>query len=369
MKHRETRAIPLLLAACLLLAGYTGAVRRISDEPIPMIQLPPDEPAARQSLVLLVDSGADPLYREAAEVFSEKVLALTGDYLTVEVRAVADPAGEYAAGKGQLAFLDSRKSAELSPDFATLSAPMRYRETNSFTMGLNSRRMLDCLGEELIPLRNTRPLAAFYQGGSLLVTAAPVAGLLAAPQAEAPAAEPEDELPEEAEDEKESAPVLPLALLREEWGMRGLLEACGMRASVLPDSAARSRALREGDAVLAEFRYDELEAVEWGEGGPNIVELGHDMAPLWLVINDARYAGLPSRYRAAIQEAAAYLFPLIDGKIQEREGEIVRRAREKGATLERSFPALRAAADAAEQAEMAESARNKYLLGILTDMQ
>lgn len=341
LKRVAAVGVALLLAGC---------ATEIHSAPVPLAEFPAGELPARQNMTVLVEASADALFHDAAELFADKISDYTGGMLTAEVRTTSNLAVDYAAGEGELAFLDTRRTPGFSPDFDTLTLPFWYKDYDNFTMGLNAGKLLDVLNDNTIPERNIRLLAAFYSGGGYLVAARPVSGGLP-----------------ELDDWDEDAPAA--AALRPGSSLEPLLAGLGFSVAEETDAARRLEQVAENRVFLAEFSGEELYDDFWLEEGFSLVAAGHDLAPVWLLMDDRRYQELSERYQAAIREAVTYLFPVVDSGFLQRESALRERTRAQGATVERSFPALRSAAEDALQERIQADFRQKYIYNIFQDMK
>lgn len=342
-----------VLAAALCLCACAPA---IGGQPTPLAMLPPVERPAQQSLVFLVDSGATAIVNEAAELFRKQVGELSGGMLTIELQRSITPAADYLSGKGQIVFLDGRRNESACPDFSFLSRPLRYPDYKTFTMALNSRRMLEAVNDEM-DTTGFRLLAAYYQGGGRLVSAKPLTGGDLTRQ-------PVDE--DQEDGEEVWAP--PAAALCADTALTGLMEEFGAEVRRVQSANDRLYELTSGGVDVAEFTLDEIHRLDWQDTQLNLINLDYTMVPLWLAVDREAYANLPAQYQAILQEASAYLFPAIDGRCRAQEDEAVLFLQQQGLTVDRSFSALRKTAESRDEAE-AEDPRAKYLLSLLTGMQ
>lgn len=343
------KQIRLVVMAAVLLLCACSTPQAIGESPVPLA-LPPDETSARQTLVFLLASTEDPLFREGAELFAEKVSLLTDGLLTIELRTSVDPVSDYRAGRGALIYLDSRRNSDFCTDFALLSTPLRYRDYESFSMALNSRKVSELLNDRLEQERATRLLAAFHQGSNCLVASQPLSG---------------GALPADAED-AEAAP--PLAAVRPVPGVGEVLQASGLQVVVAADPHERLLLLEDASALVAEFTPAEMLEIDWQDLAVYPILTGHSIAPRWLAIGSAAWSSLPANQQAAVQEAVACLFPVIDGGFLAEETEVLAHIRAQGLREERGFTALRTAAQEL-QAQKTYTSRETYLLGLLDNLE
>lgn len=346
----------VVLTAVMIVCVIAAFIRiQYTESAPPVLSLPEVEQPARQSLLFLLDPSLDSSFHEAANLYAQKVSHLTDGYLTVEVRNTAEALADYRAGKGEVVFLDSRTDAAFCADFTALARPLRYKDYDNFTMALNSGRMLDFLGQSS-KTANTQLLGAYYQGGNYFVTRRPlVNGGIA-------------EVSELEEDDFTVVPRFQAQLIADN-GLGPLLRECGLEPIVEEGATARQYALTQGTAALAEFTQEELALLDWTDTGMNVVISGHSIYPCWLAVSQERFQALPPKYQAVLREAAAYLFPEIDGVPQQREEQTIAQLRAEGMTVERGFPALRTAAEREARLQAEKDERLHYILGILNGME
>lgn len=349
------------LLCALLLVSCTAAPEQDVSAPAAR---PDIEPPARQSMIFLVDSGADAAYGEAAQLFADTVSSLTDGMFTVEVRRSVSAVADYHKGEGDLVFVDSRRDSGFSSDFAVLSEPLRYTDYDQFTMALNAQSLLGFLNDGLEDNgRNTTLLAAFYLGADYFVTARPLSrGGLAATQPE----ETEEDVDDDSEEGDEERPV---AALRSGSVMAPFVAGMGLEPVIEPSLSTRLYDLVDGSIVVAEFTLEELVRIDWQDSDLNLILSDHNMTPAWLAVSSERWAHLPEQYQAVVQETVAYLFPVVDGEFRARQDTQVALMREGGVTVDSGFPALRTAAKAVYAAEDPRGFRESYLLKLIDSMQ
>lgn len=336
----------LLLALALVLLCSCGQQPAASAVMAP-VPLPPDEASARRTLVFLVDSAGDSIYREAATVFAQKVGQLTGGIISVEVSSSVGPVVDYLAGKAQLCFVDSRRNPNFSEDFPILVQPMRYANYQSFTLAINSKRVLERLNVEVGEKEHTRLLGAFFQGSNQLVSRlAPVKGNLS----------------DEALDGESVVAVRP------DSGIAELFTNYGVTAVSDQNHSNRLQMLLEGSAVVAEFSPSELLDIDWRDTGLYLLGTNHTITPRFLAMDSIVYDELSPGYQAAITEACAYLYPIIDNHYLQRDAEIVVQMKDQGIITGKTFDGLRIMAAKRDGADVEANPRKRILLNLLNNI-
>ena len=342
----SVKRIGLAMLASVLFCACAASNHTDGERPAAMI--PPDEQSARKQMVFLVDSSRDDVYRRAAELFAAKVNEYTDNILTVEVSSSVEAAKDFLAGKAQLVFLDGKRNAALSEDFAVLSAPMRYTDFKTYTMAINSARMMEALNDRLAE-DDILLLTGVYQGTNYFVAGrATVGGDF----------EPED-------GEEDDAAALAAAVLPDS-GIEPLLREYGMEVTADRSFPGRLQLLLEQTVTLAEFTAKELVAVDWS-GGHYLYATNHSITPGWLAMDKRLYDELSPAYQAVILEACAYLGPVIDGYFTELETNAEARLRSQGVTV-KSFDGLQKTAARLEAPQDALDQRDRYLTGIIDSM-
>lgn len=359
-----TAAFALILTSCAPEPSRQGPGGRVTVTG----GAPFDEVSARTHLLFLVDSADDPVLRQAAELFTVKLDELTSGVITAQVSLSVNPAADFAAGKAQLIYTDGGGKGSFSPLFQFLAEPVRYRNYYNYTMTANSGMVLEMLGDSLT--KDVVLLAAFYQGANQLVSnIAPTGGhLLGSPMdaefvPDGPDSPAEFDIPDATDETIESSPSEEFsAAVIPNTGMQWMLEEYGMAVSAERGLDTRLAVLAGGEAAVAEFTPAELETADLNEG---MYYLGtnHGITPLWLAMDGS--VELPSSYRAAITEACAYMFPVIDGHFLEQEERILTKLREQGVATDRRFDALQTVADIRDVEAIRADHNKQYLFNAI----
>lgn len=336
-------------AALLLLCGGL----RLDEEAVPTAAAATN--AEPRELVFLLDSRESEIFRTGAALFAEHALRLSEGTLRVRLEPQDNPADAFEAGRGDFCFLDGWANGSVSEDFPVLCEPLAYQNYQRFTMGLNSSKMLGALNDGLAEEgKDIRLMGAFYQGSRRLLSVYPIRqGDLELLQF------PGD--PEERE-----GPLL--AALPEDSQLAGAVTAYGMEAVTENQSQQRQFLLQEREAAVAEFTYPELIELDLERTTLYLLETSHSMIPRWLAVRRSTCDGLSPREQAALAEACAYLYPVIDQEILSEEQAALRKLEDGEIQLEGDFSALREAAGRITGKTGIQKIRRKYLLDMIDKM-
>lgn len=344
----KLKVIAALLIIAVLFCSCMSSGKTQSGNPTPLL-LRPDEASARQTIVFLIDSAAPDFYKKGTEIFSQQASRLTDGLLTVELRTTISPSADFTAKKGQLVFLDSMKDQSFSKDFSTLASPMIYKDYESFTMVLNSKKMLNMLEDGLSKESDIKLLGVFYSSSNYLVSSQPVTSgeIKFSPP-------PED---------------LSTAIVRSESSrISGVLQQYGYSVQANLNLLERISALEDGSAVLAEFSPEEILSTDWENKQLYPIVTNHSITPKWLAVSSETWQQLPDGHKSALIEASAYLYPIIDQGYLDQDSEVLRLLRLHGMREERSFTGLDKAADELRE-KSAIGERERYLISMLGSLE
>lgn len=340
----KRRLAAILLGAALLCGcASTAPDQRTRVTPAAIA----NEAALPREMIFLVDSAGDPVYRQAAEMFALKAAQLSDGALNIQVLTSMRPVADFNEGKARFTFVDSRQDSKFSTDFPTLNLPLLYGSYQRITMGLNDPRVLSAVSDTTWAGRRATMLGAFYYSSNQLISNRPPV---------------EGGLPTIDEDQPLGAAVRP------DSGAEALLTAYGLEVTVVPDAALRTQRLLDGDVMVAEFSPEELRATDWQDYELYLLRTNHSLSPRFLTVDSNLYEQLSPAYKACLQEAMAYMFPVIDGYYLDQEAALLENLRSQGVNVTESFPALRKTAELLIAEEATTDHRKKYLIDLLTDI-
>ena len=122
-----------------------------------------------RTLQLHIQEDMSKITFEAISVFCEKVAALSDNTIVIERIITADPIAGLDAG-GDFAVMPSATTSLGDGNFKIFESPYYFSDYKHLTLILNSENFLKMIKETTGSLLQAKPLAAFYDGNSALLT-------------------------------------------------------------------------------------------------------------------------------------------------------------------------------------------------------
>lgn len=244
-------------------------------------------------LTLVVQEGLSAQGQLGLETFCDKVEELSGGRMQITVQEQEDV---FSVQEWDLLFASNEEIARANGDFASYSSPFYFNDYTHMSLTLNSSRFLEIIGDRNRSLLGADPLAALYDGNSVLVSR--VEGAM------------------ESVDQWAEARVV----IGENEILEYLLKKMGAEV-VIRDDEGRIDGLRRGHYPLIEWdtmRLDELEDVT-AEQSLTVCESFHRARINWLMLDCRAQERLTKENLAILQEAAAFAVYAADAATTERE--------------------------------------------------
>ena len=122
-----------------------------------------------KTLQMAVQEGVSENSVLAAELFASKVEELSDGSLTIRLSSIDNPVDEL--GGFDIALMTNEEISRISGNFSSYSSPFYFNDYRHLSLSLNSQSFTDIIRDSTLSLIDALPIAALYDGSSMLVSA------------------------------------------------------------------------------------------------------------------------------------------------------------------------------------------------------
>lgn len=280
------RSIAFLAAVCVL-AGCSDSVEKTISK----------HSGETQVLTLAVQYDISKYGRAGVECFAQKVAEISDGSMAIELLSCDDPLDKLEEGC-TLVFGSNEQFARANGNFSAYTSPFYFYDYKHLTLTLNSPEYYDIIRNGNISLMNAMPIAAFYDGGRVILssregmfdTVSQFAGSI-------------------------------VNILEEQPLLELTLEAFGAEVKPRSEEYILQNFGRRRDNAVMEcdtLKLDEIEVDEKAESF-YLCKTFHGARINWLMLSQSAREQLDSYQNAVLTEAAAYAIAKNDSMVLERE--------------------------------------------------
>lgn len=262
------------------------------------------------TLTVAVQSGLSAEAMAGLDCFCEKVGTLSGGEMTVQIEESADVLDSLDQGCG-LIFAANDELARADANFLSYTSPFYFFDYTHLTQTLNSQSFCDLIAGGTLSLLGALPLAAFYDGNSVILSSGPLSFDTA--------------------DQFEGADLT----ISNDPVLSDLLRGFGARVRIREEESKRLEGFCGGSDPAIECRITSLRALTPLPGGEGftVCQTFHRARINWIMLSQGTRESLTERQRAVLAEAAAYAVACNDQLVLASEERAFAAARSIGGDL------------------------------------
>ena len=288
------RIAALLLCLFLLLLVPACRQKSIPTRPATVLQLAVQRGISRESAAGL-------------DCFTNKVRELSGGEMVVETLPSDDVLDSLDRGCA-LILASNAEIARADSNFSSYTSPFYFYDYNHLTLTLNSERFRKIISDEALSLLGALPLAAFYDGNSVILSSGPLSF--------------------DTVDQFEGADLT----ISNDPILSDLLRGLGARVRIREEESQRLEGFCQGGDPAVECRISSLFALTElpDEQSFTVCRTFHRAQINWIMLSETARQTLTAREQAVLTEAAAYAIAANDRLVLSGEAQAIAAAEKLG---------------------------------------